>query len=694
MNAFDTLHPALRYHIVNTLGWASMRPTQLEAIAPVLAGEDVLLLAPTAGGKTEAGLFPLLSRMLTEGWRGLAVLYVCPLRALLNNLEPRIHRYASLAGLTAELWHGDVGDAARRKLLRNPPHILLTTPESLEAILISRRVDHRTLFAELRAVIVDELHAFAGDDRGWHLLAVLERLQRLAGRRLQRLGLSATVGNPDALLAWLARGHVARSIVGPARPPSDGNVTVDFVGSLDNAVTVLSRLFRGERRLVFCDSRARVEELAAGLRQQGVRTFVSHSSLSADERRRAEAAFAGAPDCAIVATSTLELGLDVGDLDRVVQVDAPPSAASFLQRMGRTGRRPGSVRNCLVLATTEEALIAALGIARLWREGFTEPVHPPERPAHLFAQQIMALVLQEGGIAAGGWRHWLGDVFSSVAEEEREAIVRHMLASDILHADGGVLSFGRDGERTFGRRHFLELVSAFTTPLLLQVRYGRLRLGEVDPLSVEPRGEEAKTILLGGRSWRVLEIDWPRRLVSVEPSSGTGRSRWFGSSRAMHAALCGAIERVLVLGAPEVALSSRAAARLTALQDSFAFCDGESLPIVRHGDSELRLWTFAGGRANAALAAGLAGVGLVIEAADNFSVRVAGDDPAALARALDDLDVASLPAPVPARALAKLKFSACLPEALARSVLTARLTDNASVQDTLARPRRLVAAGA
>ena len=142
----------------------------------------------------------------------------------------------------------------------------------------------------------------------------------------------------------------------------------------------------------------------------------------------------------------------------------------------------------------------------------------------------MALVLQEGGIAAGGWRHWLGDVFSSVTEEEREAIVRHMLASDILHADGGVLGFGRGGERTFGRRHFLELVSAFTTPLLLQVRYGRLRLGEVDPLSVEPRGEEAKTILLGGRSWRVLEIDWPRRLVSVEPSSGTGRSRWFGIS--------------------------------------------------------------------------------------------------------------------------------------------------------------------
>jgi ATP-dependent helicase Lhr and Lhr-like helicase len=130
------------------------------------------------------------------------------------------------------------------------------------------------------------------------------------------------------------------------------------------------------------------------------------------------------------------------------------------------------------------------------------------------------------------------------------------------------------------------------------------------------------------------------------------------------------------------------------LQESFAFCDGESLPIVRHGGSELRLWTFAGGRANAALAAGLARLGLIIEAADNFSVRLAGDDPAGLARALDDLDVANLHAPVPASALAKLKFSACLPEAIAQAVLTARLTDNDSVQDTLARPRRLVAGGA
>src|SRR5688500_14730632 len=250
--------------------------------------------------------------MLDESWQGLSVLYVCPLRALLNNLEPRIHRYAAMVGRRVELWHGDVTDPGRRRFLRDPADILLTTPESLEAMLISTRVDHRLLFAGLRSVLVDELHAFAGDDRGWHLLAILERLERLCGRHLQRIGLSATIGNPEKLLQWLGRGRSGR-VVGPARAAVEGDVTVDFVGSLDNAATVLTRLYRGERRLVFCDSRARVEALATALRQAGVRPSVSHSSLSLDERRRAETAFTAEPDCIIVATSTLELGLDVGD---------------------------------------------------------------------------------------------------------------------------------------------------------------------------------------------------------------------------------------------------------------------------------------------------------------------------------------------------------------------------------------------
>ena len=203
MNPFDQLHPALQHHIVNSLGWRELRPFQEAAIAPLLAGQHQVILAPTAGGKTEAAFFPIMSRLLTSDWRGLSVLYICPIKALLNNLDMRLQRYCSLVGRRAALWHGDVGPSDRHRILRDPPDCLLTTPESLEAMLVSPRIDRRRLFADVRVVIIDEIHAFAGDDRGWHLLSVLERITRFAGRELQRIGLSATVGNPPGPLSFV-----------------------------------------------------------------------------------------------------------------------------------------------------------------------------------------------------------------------------------------------------------------------------------------------------------------------------------------------------------------------------------------------------------------------------------------------------------------------------------------------------------
>jgi ATP-dependent helicase Lhr and Lhr-like helicase len=543
VSALDELHPALSYHLVNTLGWTELRPTQIAAIKPAQSGDNILLLAPTAGGKTEAAVFPLLSRMAAEGWRGLSALYVCPLRALLNNIEPRLQQYASFVGRRAALWHGDVGDAARRHIVNDPPDLLLTTPESLEAIMISPRVNVTTLLGDVRAVVVDELHAFAGDDRGWHLLFLLGRIEHLGRRQLQRIGLTATVGNPEEMLVWLARGRGGR-VVGASQPSTDGEVTADYVGSLRNSITVLARVFRGERRLVFAESRSRVERITEGCRAAGIRTFASHASLSADERRAAEAAFAAEPDCAIVATSTLELGIDVGDLDRVVQIGAPANVTSFLQRMGRTGRRAGAQRNCLFLATDDEELLTALAVATLWRDGVVDPVTPPARPAHIYAQQVMALALQLGGVARPDLDAWLGPVASEVPEDDRGAVVRHMLEVAVLAEDGGVLGLGERGEREFGRRHFGDLVAAFSSPLMLTVHHGAAELGTVHPASLaRSRGDAAPVLLLGGRSWQVVEVDWPRRRVSVVRAKGGGRSRWLGGGRALSARVCHAADR-------------------------------------------------------------------------------------------------------------------------------------------------------
>ena len=678
-DAFERLHPAVQYHVVNSLGWQRLHPQQLAAITPILAGRHCLVLAPTAGGKTEAALLPVLSRMLAEDWRDLSVLYICPLKALLNDLEHRLSRYAALVGRRVQVWHGDIGHGAKTRSLRQAPDILLTTPESLEGMLISRRLDRPAWFGTLRVAIVDELHAFAGDDRGWHLRALLGRLGTFAAGPLQRIGLSATIGNPQELLGWLTAdcvGGVAGVVVGEPAPAGAAQVTIDFVGNIANAATVISRLHRGAKRLVFCDSRARVEALGSALRDLGVRTFVSHASLSAAQRHHAEQAFGQDSDCVIVATSTLELGIDVGDLDHVIQIDAPAAVSSFLQRMGRTGRRPGSPRNCLFLTTTDEALLIACALVSLWQAGYVEPVEPPPEPWHLVAQQAMALVLQgAGALAAAACREQLTALFPELAPKGIETVTRFMLDSDILAEQEGLLGFGQRGERLYGRRQFLDLLSSFATPIQVAVRHGTLDLGSVDPLSLQSRDGAPCILLLGGRSWRVVGLDWPQRVAWVEPSGEQGKARWMASSRALGFALCQGIRRVLCAGAAGLPLSRRAQAHFQDLSAALPQLDSDKPSMQHLGDGVFRWWTFAGGRANATLAA-LLGPGFSSLRSNDFYLEGRGAfDGQQLRGAISEAAAIDLTRQMARTAPLAVKFGDALPQFAILAMTAARVLD-------------------
>ena len=692
MSGFARLHPAVQHHVVNSLRWSSLRPLQDAAVEPVLAGMNALLIAPTAGGKTEAAILPLLSRMAKEGWRGLSVLYVCPLRALLNNLEPRLSTMTGWLGRRAAVWHGDIPDTAKRRIDKDPPDVLLTTPESLEAMLISARVDHEWLFRELQAVVVDELHAFGGDDRGWHLLGVLSRLTRLANRPIQRIGLSATVGNPDKLLDWFASGTPGqRCVVNPTPNSStaEPDVGLDYVGSVANAAHIIARLHQGEKRLVFCDSRSQVEELAVALRANGVRTFVSHSSLSADERKHAEASFASESNCVIVATSTLELGVDIGDLDRVIQIDAPTTVASFLQRMGRTGRRPGTRRNTLFLTTRTRTLWQAAALLLLWERGYVEPVEPPALPRHILAQQILGLILQERRVV----RHDLLDWLDGLADIPGVgAVVAHLVSEGFLVDEGGLVSIGPRAEEEFGRRYFMELTSAFTSEPLLHVVWGRQVLGTLGTLSLVARSDQGpRLVLLGGRSWAVTHIDWNRRRVFVEPTDEQGKSRWHGGSRNLSYPLARAHHDVAAGALPaSIMVSRRAQDALAAIREKHRFASpGNRTYVVRDGSGAPQWWTFAGSAANSALARGLAA--LVDDTKSVGDLRITlkphlgGDD---IRKTLDE-NGASLVAERPAiekEALDGLKFAAAVPTELATETLAERLKDVAGIQAVLASP--------
>ncbi|MFF2974638.1 DEAD/DEAH box helicase [Streptomyces albidoflavus] len=712
-DVFDLLDPVLGHHIVNALGWRSLRPLQEEAIEPLLSGADALLLAPTAGGKTEAAAFPLLTRMNRQGWKGTSVLYVCPLKALINNLHPRLRTYTRWMGRAAETWHGDITTSRRRRILAERPDVLLTTPESLESMLVSAHVDHRSFFAGLHTVVVDEVHAFAGDDRGWHLLAVLERLSHVVGRPLQRVGLSATIGNPDELLAWLqgsGRGRRSARVVAPhlaeerqaevqprvgamVTPP--GEVELDYVGSVANAATVIAGLHHGEKRLVFCESRRIVEELGEQLRLRGVTVFLSHASLSVDERRRAEEAFAEARDCVIVSTSTLELGIDVGDLDRVIQLDAPSTVASFLQRIGRTGRRSGATRNCLFLALDPGGLLEAAALLLQWSRGWVEPVVAPPEPRHLVAQQLLALCLQEHRVGENLWQEWWGGMgpFGPGASP----IVRHLVEEGYLDQDSGLLFIGPEAERRYGHRHFMNLTAMFTAPPEFTVLYGRNEIGRTDPDLLTEEVEGPRKLLLAGRNWLVTYIDWTRKRCFVEPTDAGGRARWsgFGGERVRSFALTRAARDVLLGEDPPVRLTARATAKITEARDVHlhAVHPGGSV-ISRHGDGDVRWWTWAGHRANATLAASLASMTARHERVSDQWIRLRDDLMPQVWRTvhMDTAKGLCLPE-VSSRAVHGLKFGEALPTRLAEATLAARAGDEAGARKVLAENVRFVAQG-
>jgi ATP-dependent Lhr-like helicase len=306
----------------------------------------------------------------------------------------------------------------------------------------------------------------------------------------------------------------------------------------------------------------------------------------------------------IVATSTLELGIDVGDLDHVIQIDSPSTVSSFLQRMGRTGRRSGSRRNCLFLTTSDEAFLLACAITTLWREKYVEHIKPPPMPWHIVAQQLMALVLEKPGIPAHEAVGMGQRQFPELDEKTVATVFDFMVAKRILLVTSGLASMGPEGERLYGRGHFLDLLSAFASPMVLAAKYGATELGYVDPMAVQRQRERPTVLLLGGRSWKVTGVDWSRRTVSVEPTEDRGKSRWLGTSRWLGFEVCQAMRRVLLNeGDADLGLSRRGAQQLSEVRELITAPERQGSMLLEHmASGRLRWWTFAGGAVNSAIA--------------------------------------------------------------------------------------------
>ena len=630
MGAFARFPPRLQEAIASRLGWTSLRPVQDLAGEAILDGKNAVVLAPTAGGKTEAAVFPVLAGLIESPPAGVGALYIAPIKALLNNQEERLGTYAEMVGLRRFVWHGDAADGEKRKFVKDPGELLMTTPESLEVMLLSARVPAAKLFADLRFVIIDEVHAVAGVDRGAHLMSVIERLAAYTKNDIQRIGLSATVGNPARILEWI-RGSSGRDgvIVDPPKVPSARRIAVTMHDSIAGIALEAGRQALGKKSLFFCQSRALSEMVAERMRGGGVDVFVHHSSVSLEERRDAEQRFHHGSNVAIVCTSTLELGIDVGDLDLVFQANAPSTVSSFLQRMGRTGRRPGQAANTTFYCENPDEVLQAVAIVELAREGWVESVAEQRRCWPVLVHQLLAMTLQFGAVSAERCWEQISRVpdFSGIERLEFDELVAHMRQEDYLFASGGLLSMGTKAERVYGRKNFAELYAVFSSPVLYRVQTAASRdLGSLEQNFVDRLVEEMSSFLLGGRAWTVETVNHQDRIVRVREAPRGQKPSW-GGFLPQHLGfdLCQRMRRILTDDVVYPYLDPAAMASIAARRADLGqlLRGSEGLPL-QIAEGAGHLWTFAGGQINHTLKYALELTTGWKVVADNIQLRVEG----------------------------------------------------------------------
>lgn len=629
-SVFRSLHPGLQ-KIVREKGWKDgLSEIQLKAIPIIMEGQDCIIEAPTAGGKTEAVLFPTLTGAAKNKKKSVQVLYLAPLRALLNNIEKRAAEYAVACGLYSFKWHGDVDQKEKIKELTNPSQLLLTTPESLEAILL-RKAGWVGFFSQLETVIIDEAHNFAAGDRGRHIASLLERLEKATGKPFQRIALTATVGNPQDMLRWLAGSNrkPGTRIHASSKKEKEKDYLIKlFDKARDNDVeiekkshirqfNVLHGLLPNKKSIVFGRSRTKTEELAAVIRKKNdyyrtrnpVKVRTHHSSVSKFYREEAEKLIQVASETglhAIISTSTLELGIDIGELDQVVQIGPLVSSSAFLQRVGRTGRRKNKKQFFRGLCTSRDDLVLLAAVVSLGLRGISEAIAFSRKAIDILAHQTICLSLQNNGITkAEAWEILSGaDCFSDIKISQFNELVRTMIHKEYLRDVDGELIAGETCEKEFLGSHWMRLFATFDSAPIFDVMEGKNHVGSLDSLFVHSLSLPF-LFVLGGIEWKAEKINEKMRQVLATRTSSADAPRWFVSG-------VGAVPRE----------TAKEAGRILSGNNTLEFLDKEAMMGI---DSERdihrplqwdkrkwvlnitesanpQLWTFAGCRINLTLA--------------------------------------------------------------------------------------------
>lgn len=632
-------------------GWTALRDAQERAIPALLeADRDVIIAAATAAGKTEAAFFPILTHMLRHESNIGSVLYVSPLKALINDQWGRLTGLCESLEIPVVAWHGDVAASRKHRFIKDSKGILLITPESLEALFVRRGSAMPGLMSELRYVVVDEMHAFIGSERGKQLQSLMHRLELAIGRRLPRVGLSATLGDMGLAarflrpedenavelivaqsggqeLKLLIKGYVerpVRSVSESHLENAEGADTVP-VGMLEVAKHLYTVL-RGSNNLVFPNSRQQVERYSDLLRRSCERDDVPnefwahHGSLSKEFREDAERALKdGTRPATAICTTTLELGIDIGAVKSICQIGHPPSVASLRQRLGRSGRRngePAILRGyCIereldamsgLSDSIREGLVQTVAMVRLLVRGWFEPPRVGGLHGSTLIQQILSVIAERGGANAPElWAILVkGGPFDGLARDDFVLLLRHMGEKQLLTQDSsGLLLHGELGEKLVN--HY-EFYAAFAADDEFRLLCEGRTLGS---LPVSHPLVPGQRIIFAGRRWRVLDADSEQKIILVAPDKGGAPPSFDGGGAIVHDIVRQEMRAVLRGNEPAQFLDSGASRLLAEARDFYRRASLETEQVVQKGKDTLLL-TWRGDWVNDGLAMLLAGRGL------------------------------------------------------------------------------------
>ena len=645
MDVFNRYAPFIQDYIYRS-GWKTLRAVQNAAGDAIFNTDaNVLLTASTASGKTEAAFFPILTLIDEDPPASVGVLYIAPLKALINDQFGRISVLCEDAGISVYRWHGDVTQTGKRKLLKKPEGILQITPESLESLMINKHMEIPSLFCDLRFIVIDEIHSLLRSDRGLQTFCLIERLCRTAGCDPRRVGLSATIGDPEEAGKFLASGSRRGTVI----PKFDGGKEVWRIGmehffntppqadedkqsvpeaqiiepatdkapkTADPGIGYIFEHTRGKKCLVFTNSREECETVCQQLRQycetnhEPERFLIHHGNLSASYRESAEEDMKDDDSLmSVCATATLELGIDIGRLERAFHVDAPYTVSGFLQRLGRTGRRGDPAEMWFVMREEHpEArammpdmipwyLIQGIALVQLYaEERFVEPPRTDRLPFSLLYHQTMSTLASCGEMTPAelASRVLPLSAFKHISRDDYRVMLRHLIDTDhISRTENGGLIVGLEGERIVNSYKFY---AVFRENLEYTVRTGSEQIGTI--VKPPPVGDK---IAIAGRVWAVDEVDHKRREVWCTLVRGNIPAYFGDVAGDIHTKILERMYHVLAEDKSYPYLMRHAVCRLKDAREIFIKSGIKNSPLVNLGGKMWALFPWLGSYAFLAL---------------------------------------------------------------------------------------------